>query len=129
MKARLRKNIKDIHICWPLLVMAVLFVLMVTTHLIYGMSISSVISLFACWLPLTVLTVRPYEITDKNKLEGARTIDIPLVTRLERKEKGGFLVHYMRMRGGVVCSCSFYPADEQLFIDKLLAINPNIKLN
>lgn len=129
MKAKLRKNIKNIHVSWPLFAMAVLFVLMLTTHLVYGSSLSSVISMFACWLPLTVITVKPYEITDNNKLNGNKTISIPLICRLERKEKGGFLVHYTQMEDGIVYYCSFYPADEQLFIDKLLEINPNIKLN
>ena len=70
----------------------------------------------------------PYYITDNNQLTGNSIIIIPLIRQIARMDKGGLKVYYTQMEGGKVRSRSYYPKNEQFFIDELLAINPDIEL-
>ena len=70
--------------------------------------------LILCFLPLTILQLRPYQITDRDMLHGNGQIDV---------------VYYSRMEGGIERHSSFYPADKEEFISILQQINPNIKFN
>lgn len=128
MKTKLQKNRRDLHIYWPVilvLLVAVAFVLYVA--LSDNKDWSSLTPLIPILL-LIKLRYDPYYITDNNQLLGNGVIMIPFIQCIEQKEKGGLRVYYVRMKGGVVRDRSFYPGDEQLFIDTLLEINPNIKL-
>lgn len=78
--------------------------------------------------PLVVIFT-PYQITDIGNLEGAGVIRIPFISRIEQLRKGGYRIFYTWMENGKERSSCFYPKEGQQFIDKLLEINPNIKLN
>ena len=78
---------------------------------------------------LLYIQLVPYSVTDNKQLTGNGITSIPLVKRIECKEKGGLTLFYTAMENGRERSRCYYPKDEQLFIDTLLQINPNIKLN
>ena len=108
MKARIRKNQKDWHvyIFWILLGVFALLVIMDA----FSEDKFDRLPLILCFLPLTILQLRPYQITDRDMLHGNGQIDVKLISRLESRS-------------------SFYPADKDEFISILQQINPNIKLN
>lgn len=126
MKAQIRKNQKDwhIYIFWILLVVLVL--LLVTDACVK--SDFSKLPLVLCFLPLGLMQLRPYQITDNDVLYGSGQIDVKLISRLE-SNKNKVIVYYSRMEGGIERRSSFYPADKDEFISILQQINPNIKLN
>lgn len=85
--------------------------------------------LILCFLPLTILQLRPYQITDReDMLHGNGQIDVKLISRLECSGNK-VVVYYSRMEGGIERRSSFYPADKEEFISILQQINPNIKFN
>lgn len=84
--------------------------------------------LILCFLPLTILQLRPYQITDRDMLRGNGQIDVKLISRLECSGNK-VVVYYSRMEGGIERHSSFYPADKEEFISILQQINPNIKFN
>ena len=112
MKARIRKNQKDWHvyIFWILLGVFALLVIMNA----FSEDKFDRLPLILCFLPLTILQLRPYQITDRDMLHGNGQIDVKLISRME---------------GGIERRSSFYPADKDEFISILQQINPNIKLN
>ena len=116
MKARIRKNQKDWHvyIFWILLGVFALLVIMDA----FSEDKFDRLPLILCFLPLTILQLRPYQITDRDMLHGNGQIDGNKV-----------VVYYSRMEGGIERRSSFYPADKDEFISILQQINPNIKLN
>ena len=109
MKARIRKNQKDWHvyIFWILLGVFALLVIMDA----FSEDKFDRLPLILCFLPLTILQLRPYQITDRDMLHGNGQIDVK------------------RMEGGIERHSSFYPADKEEFISILQQINPNIKFN
>ena len=126
MKARIRKNQKDWHvyIFWILLGVFALLVIMDA----FSEDKFDRLPLILCFLPLTILQLRPYQITDRDMLHGNGQIDVKLISRLE-SNGNKVIVYYSRMEGGIERRSSFYPADKDEFISILQQINPNIKLN
>ncbi len=126
MKARIRKNQKDWHvyIFWILLGAFALLVIMNA----FSEDKFDRLPLILCFLPLTILQLRPYQITGKDMLHENGQIDVKLISRLE-SNGNKVIVYYSRMEGGIERRSSFYPADKDEFISILQQINPNIKLN
>lgn len=124
MKARIRKNQKDWHvyIFWILLGVFALLVIMDA----FSEDKFDRLPLILCFLPLTILQLRPYQITDRDMLHGNGQIDVKLISRLECSGNK-VVVYYSRMEGGIERHSSFYPADKEEFISILQQINPNIK--
>ena len=81
MKARIRKNQKDWHvyIFWILLGVFALLVIMDA----FSEDKFDRLPLILCFLPLTILQLRPYQITDRDMLHGNGQIDVKLISRLE----------------------------------------------
>lgn len=128
MKAKLQKNVRDIHVYWP-----AIFIFFCVAALIVFIIFShekdwSMLAILPSFLFLLKIIYDPYYITDNNQLTGNSIIIIPLIQQIIRIEKGGLKIYYTQMEGGKVRSRSYYPKDEQFFIDNLLAINPDIKL-
>lgn len=126
MKAQFRKNQKDwhIYIFWILLGAIVLYLIADA----FFRSDFDQLPLILCFLPLGLLQLRPYHITDNDVLNGNGQISVWLITRLESCGNK-VIVYYSRMEGGIERRSSFYPADKDAFISELQQINPNIKLN
>lgn len=126
MKAQFRKNQKDwhIYIFWILLGAIILFLIADA----FFRSDFDQLPLILCFLPLGLLQLRPYHITDNDVLNGNGQISVWLITRLE-SYGNKVIVYYSRMEGGIERRSSFYPADKDAFISELQQINPNIKLN
>ena len=80
MKARIRKNQKDWHvyIFWILLGVFALLVIMDA----FSEDKFDRLPLILCFLPLTILQLRPYQITDRDMLHGNGQIDVKLISRL-----------------------------------------------
>ena len=129
MKAKLQKNKRDTHILVPvigvLVVMAAFALYVIFSDTKDWATLLPLVSL----LMVIKIYYDPYYVTDNNQLIGNGVVVVPFIQRIERKAGGGLRVFYVRMEGGEVRSRSYYPADEQHFIDNLLEINPNIKLN
>ena len=125
MKARIRKNQKDWHvyIFWILLGVFALLVIMDA----FSEDKFDRLPLILCFLPLTILQLRPYQITDRDDVHGNGQIDVKLISRLECSGNK-VVVYYSRMEGGIERHSSFYPADKEEFISILQQINPNINL-
>ena len=72
MKARIRKNQKDWHvyIFWILLGVFALLVIMDA----FSEDKFDRLPLILCFLPLTILQLRPYQITDRDMLHGRRLL-------------------------------------------------------
>ena len=113
MKARIRKNQKDWHvyIFWILLGVFALLVIMDA----FSEDKFDRLPLILCFLPLTILQLRPYQITDRDMLHGNGQIDVKLISRLECSGNK-VVVYYFRMEGGIERHSSFYPADKEEFI-------------
>lgn len=82
MKARIRKNQKDWHvyIFWILLGVFALLVIMDA----FSEDKFDRLPLILCFLALlTILQLRPYQITDRDMLHGNGQIDVKLISRLE----------------------------------------------
>lgn len=126
MKAQIRKNQKDwhIYIFWILLGA---FALLIIVNAFSSNEFDQ-LPLILCFLPLAILQLRPYQITDKDMLHGNGQIDVKLISRLECSGNK-VVVYYSRMEGGIERRSSFYPADKEEFISILQQINPNIKFN
>ena len=126
MKARIRKNQKDWHvyIFWILLGVFALLVIMDA----FSEDKFDRLPLILCFLPLTILQLRPYQITDKDMLHGNGQIDVKLISRLE--SNGNKVIVYYSRNGRRVSkgATSFYPADKDEFISILQQINTNINL-
>lgn len=107
MKARIRKNQKDWHvyIFWILLGVFALLVIMDA----FSEDKFDRLPLILCFLPLTILQLRPYQITDRDMLHGNGQIDVKLISRLECSGNK-VVVYYSRMEGGIERRSSFYPA-------------------
>lgn len=71
---------------------------------------------------------KPFHLTYDNKLSGNGFIDVELINRLERKNKG-VTVYYLWPNGKAEQKRFFPLKDIDTFISTLLEINPNIKLN
>ena len=106
MKARIRKNQKDWHvyIFWILLGVFALLVIMDA----FSEDKFDRLPLILCFLPLTILQLRPYQITDRDMLHGNGQIDVKLISRLECSGNK-VVVYYSRMEGGIERHSSFYP--------------------
>lgn len=87
MKARIRKNQKDWHvyIFWILLGVFALLVIMDA----FSEDKFDRLPLILCFLPLTILQLRPYQITDRDMLHGNGQIDVKLISRLESNGNNG----------------------------------------
>ena len=98
MKARIRKNQKDWHvyIFWILLGVFALLVIMDA----FSEDKFDRLPLILCFLPLTILQLRPYQITDRDMLHGNGQIDVKLISRLECSGNK-VVVYYSRMEGGI----------------------------
>ena len=96
MKARIRKNQKDWHvyIFWILLGVFALLVIMNA----FSEDKFDRLPLILCFLPLTILQLRPYQITDRDMLHGngqiRRETDLP--ARKQRKQGHCLLLPYGR---------------------------------
>lgn len=126
MKARIRKTVKIgmYTSSWILLGVFALLVIMDA----FSEDKFDRLPLILCFLPLTILQLRPYQITDRDMLHGNGQIDVKLISRLECSGNK-VVVYYSRMEGGIERHSSFYPADKEEFISILQQINPNIKFN
>ena len=126
MKARIRKNrerLACIHLTDFIRVFALLVIMDAFSEDKFDR-----LPLILCFLPLTILQLRPYQITDRDMLHGNGQIDVKLISRLECSGNK-VVVYYSRMEGGIERHSSFYPADKEEFISILQQINPNIKFN
>lgn len=129
MKTKLKKNLRSRFVVGGIVTVvtvAVLMAVLVSLFLLHNRWMGVMVF---CYMMFSLKAfLDPYQITDNNQLVGNGVIDIRLILRIERKEKGGFRIWYTWMEGGKERSRSFYPADEPLFISTLQQINPNIKL-
>lgn len=71
---------------------------------------------------------KPFHLTYDNKLAGNGLIDVELINKLERKNKG-VTVYYFWPNGKAEQKRFFPLKDIDAFISTLQEINPNIKLN
>lgn len=74
-----------------------------------------------------VMIRNPFHLTDDNRLTGNGFIDVNLINKLERKNKG-VTVYYLWPSGRMEQRRFFPLKDSDTFISTLLEINPNIKL-
>lgn len=129
MKTKLKKNWRSRYVIVGMVTVVTLAISMGLFVLLFQPRNGWIGVMLFCYMMFSLKALlNPYWITDNNQLVGNGFIHIPLIRRIERKEKGGFRVWYTWMEGGKERSRSFYPADEALFISTLQQINPNIKL-
>lgn len=126
MKAQIRKNQKDWHIYIVWILVGALALLVIIDAC--GRDDFNKLPLVLCFLPIIILQLRPYQITDQDMLLGNGQIDVKFISKLESCGNK-VVVYYSRMEGGIERRTSFYPADKDEFISILQQINPNIKLN
>lgn len=130
MKTKLKKNLYSRYVVARIVTVITLAVSIVFFIFLFHPGNGWIwVMLFSYMMFFLKAFLSPYRITDHNELVGNGIINIPLILRIERKEKGGFRVWYTWQGGKKERKRSFYPADEALFISTLQQINPNIKLN
>lgn len=129
MKTKLKKNLRSRFVIGGIVTVVTVALLMALFVFLFLPHNRWMGVMFFCYMMFSLKAfLDPYQITDNNQLMGNGVINIPLILRIERKEKEGLRIWYTWMEGGKERSRSFYPADEPLFISTLQQINPNIKL-
>lgn len=129
MKTKLKKNLRSRFVVGGIVTVVTVAVLMAVFVFLFLPQNRWMGVMFFCYMMFSLKAfLDPYQITDNNQLIGNGVINIPLILRIERKEKEGLRIWYTWIEGGKERNRSFYPADEPLFISTLQQINPNIKL-
>lgn len=126
MKAKFKRDFRNPMVYWLIVLAVVLWGACQFMGIWYGDWLRAFLCSLSMLAPLFIACT-PYYIADTGNLNGI--IQISFITRIEQLRKGGYRIFYTWMENGKERSSCFYPKEGQLFIDKLLEINPNIKLN
>lgn len=126
MKAKFKRDLRNPKVYWLIVCTVVLWGACQFLGIWYGDWLNAFLCSLSMLTPLFIVCT-PYYIADTGNLNGI--IQISFISHIERLRKGGYRIFYTWMENGKERSRCFYPKEGQAFIDKLLEINPNIKLN
>lgn len=126
MKAKLKKDLKNIRVTWPLWLEVVLLVVATIVYFTTGAATPFIYAL--CVSGAVIHAIYPYQVTNYDILQGNGVVSISRIARIVREPKSGFSLYYIQIADGKERRRLYYPQDEKQFIDTLLAINPKIEL-
>lgn len=129
MKTKFERDYSHWSVWLPSILFMVFLVGLYIVHLVSGrFDYAFFLQALVMGVILVVICRKPYELTDKNVLQGNGMIQVSNINRLEKLDKG-VRVFYTWPEGKVERKSFFPLKDINKFISVLLEINPNIKLN